>query len=349
MSVDFLIAGQGLAGSLLAFELIQRGCRVLVVDNGGTNASQVAAGLINPVTGMRLVKTPHIEQLLPAAAALYRQLAGEFGRTFYHEKKLIRIFKNPGEKATFAKRLADPAYLPYLEETDSPGLLDGLVPTPHGFAVQKQTGYLSTRPLLEHLKQFLVERNAYIQNALAYPDIEFSPQLKWRDVQCRHIIFCEGHLSAGNPWFSWLPLQPAGGEILTLDFHARLPDYIVNKGHWLIPITPHQAKVGATYTPSPQPGQNGRTVLLRSLTAMLALQPARIATSESGIRPCTLDKQPFIGRHPEKKSLIIFNGFGSKGSLMIPWYCQRLAEHLLHQQALPEDCDIDRYAAKFPG
>jgi len=62
MMIDFLIVGQGLAGSLLAWELIQRGCSVLVVDKGEENASQVAAGLINPVTGIRFVKSgsvPH--------------------------------------------------------------------------------------------------------------------------------------------------------------------------------------------------------------------------------------------------------------------------------------------------
>jgi len=53
--VDFLIVGQGLAGSLMAWELMQRGKTVLIVDNGLENASRVAAGLINPVTGMRFV------------------------------------------------------------------------------------------------------------------------------------------------------------------------------------------------------------------------------------------------------------------------------------------------------
>ncbi|HBA65740.1 MAG TPA: FAD-dependent oxidoreductase, partial [Methylococcaceae bacterium] len=57
MDIDFLIVGQGLAGSLLAFELIQRNAQVMVVDDGRENASEVAAGLINPVTGIRLVKS----------------------------------------------------------------------------------------------------------------------------------------------------------------------------------------------------------------------------------------------------------------------------------------------------
>jgi glycine/D-amino acid oxidase-like deaminating enzyme len=58
--VDYLIIGQGLAGSLLSWELLQHGCSIHLIDNQQENASQIAAGLINPVTGMRLVKNNHI-------------------------------------------------------------------------------------------------------------------------------------------------------------------------------------------------------------------------------------------------------------------------------------------------
>ena len=57
MDIDYLIIGQGLAGSLLAWELINRNCKVVIIDNGQENASQVAAGLINPIAGQRFVKS----------------------------------------------------------------------------------------------------------------------------------------------------------------------------------------------------------------------------------------------------------------------------------------------------
>jgi glycine/D-amino acid oxidase-like deaminating enzyme len=53
--IDFLIIGQGLAGSILAYELIARGQRIMVIDNDHLgSASKVAAGIINPITGHRL-------------------------------------------------------------------------------------------------------------------------------------------------------------------------------------------------------------------------------------------------------------------------------------------------------
>ena len=52
--IDFLIVGQGLAGTLLAAELEGRGQSIQVVDNNYPRAaSKVAAGIMNPVTGRR--------------------------------------------------------------------------------------------------------------------------------------------------------------------------------------------------------------------------------------------------------------------------------------------------------
>ena len=68
-----------------------------------------------------------------------------------------------------------------------------------------------------------------------------------------------------------------------------------------------------------------------------------INNHQAGIRPTTLDKHPFIGNHPTHPELIIFNGFGAKGSLQIPWYSKCLADNLLNNDPIPQSCNILRY------
>ena len=52
-TVDFIVVGQGIAGTLLAFDLIEARKSVAIIDvNLKASATRVAAGLINPV-GMR--------------------------------------------------------------------------------------------------------------------------------------------------------------------------------------------------------------------------------------------------------------------------------------------------------
>lgn len=345
MKVDVLIIGQGLAGSLLAWELLKRDCRIMIIDNGEENASQVAAGLINPVTGIRLVKAPEIDTLLPIATRLYAELAEYFQQTFYIEKPMLRILRNANEANYAANRLADPAYREYIAEAYSTDTR----PSPFGCMQQNHTGYLLTQSLLSCLKAFFISKNCYRVTNVNYSEIELGSSPRWQDISTQHIVFCEGHRATDNPWFSWLPFRPVKGEILTLSHQATLPDNILNNGHWLIPTTDQQLRVGATFDRGNLnilTTEAGKNELLDTMQTLMPGFSAEIIAHKANIRPCTADRKPFIGRHPHNPQLLIFNGFGAKGSLQIPWYSRQFVQYVLNGNHLPTDCDIKRYAEK---
>ncbi len=352
MLIDYLIVGQGLAGSLLAWELIQRGCKVVIIDNGKENASQIAAGLINPVTGMRFVKSIDVDTLLPAAKQCYSQLANFFQQPFYIEKPMLRLFRSATELTHCLRRLDNADYQDYLSAITPPDQPIKNIASPFGYLQQKQTGYLLTRLLLSCLKDFFVAKECYRLAAVNYQDIRLLPSLRWQDVIPKQIIFCEGHHATQNPWFSWLPFQPVKGEILTLAHQSQLPDKILNFGDWLIPLNNHHIRIGATFDRenlNTLPTELGKNELLNALKPISAsLTQATLINHQANIRPCTLDKQPFIGHHPQHPQLAIFNGFGAKGSLQIPWYSQRFVDALLNNTPLPSS--IQRhYATHFTG
>ena len=64
--IDYLIVGQGLAGSALAWELMQRGRSVVVYDERVRNrASAFAAGIFNPITGKYMTKAWLADTIFP--------------------------------------------------------------------------------------------------------------------------------------------------------------------------------------------------------------------------------------------------------------------------------------------
>jgi len=64
---DYIIIGQGIAGTVLSHELLKAGKKVLVVDNGfTTSSSMMAAGMWNPILFRKLKKSWKAEELLPA-------------------------------------------------------------------------------------------------------------------------------------------------------------------------------------------------------------------------------------------------------------------------------------------
>jgi glycine/D-amino acid oxidase-like deaminating enzyme len=126
----------------------------------------------------------------------------------------------------------------------------------------------------------------------------------------------------------------------------------MNFGDWLIPLDSRHIRVGATFDREnldTKPTEFGKNALLNALkTIPVDLTQAILINHQAQIRPCTLDKQPFLGHHPHHPQLAIFNGFGAKGSLQIPWFCRQFADALLTNT--PPISNIERhYATHFPG
>ena len=337
---DVLIVGAGLAGSLLAWRLQQAGCKAIVVsDPSIASASRAAAGLINPVTGQRLVLQENIEALLASAHALYHRLEEAFEITLLHKCGMLRVLRNDKERSAWQKRRQDPAYQPYIA-TELSSYQE------HDAFMQYHTGFLDTNLLLNHLHAYFRESEQLIESAVDYNDIIIDAAgVRLHDLQAERIIFCEGWRGQHNPWFSHLPFQPAKGEILTMRGHA--PEHIVNRGKWLLPIGNNCFKLGATYDwkrLDELVTDQAEEELLNALPSLVAdIEEMEVTDHVAGVRPGTVDKQPFLGMHPEQPNIGIFNGFGSKGSLLIPWHTERFATHLLEQEALPAEADIGRY------
>jgi glycine/D-amino acid oxidase-like deaminating enzyme len=347
--VDFLIAGQGLAGSLLAWELLRGGARVLVVDAADPSAaSRIAAGLINPVTGRRLVLTPASGGQLSAGLRSYARLEHALGERLYRPLPLLRLFRRPAERAQWQRRLGEPGYRDYLEPLGCaapPGLR-----APYGVGVQRHTGQLDIPTLLGRMRAWLQARDAWRRGRIHPAAVEFGPSaVRWGEVSAGRLIFCQGWEARQHPWFSRLPWQPVKGEILDLRLRApALEPWILNAGHWLLPRGDGRFRLGASYDrerPDTQPSASARQRLLEALGQLLDPLPRfSVEGHRAGVRPATGDKQPFLGLHPLQPRLGICNGFGSKGSLTIPFYAERLAAHLLSGVPLPPEADIRRYA-----
>ena len=353
-NVDFIIVGQGLAGSLLGWRLLQQGCSVLIVDPClEQTASRTAAGLINPITGKRLVKTQHLEEYLPAATLLYGELTTFFSEQFWHDMEQVRLFQSKDECEQWQKRQADPDYKPYLADQFSANSKAYLSNKSSGGFEQKQCGYLDTVLLLDTLREYFQDNGCFIKQHLNIDELTIvESSVQWKNYDAKKVIFCDGFNLQNNHWFSWLPLQPAQGEIFTLQTKKLLPKEIVQFGKWLLPLKNGQFRLGSTWQREPldeQPTEQSSLELMQALKQQFPqLSDALLIEKKVGVRPGTRDKMPFLGSHPYYPNLSVFNGFGSKGALMIPWYSDRFCQYLINEQVLPDFADIKRYMNDCP-
>jgi hypothetical protein len=91
----------------------ESGKSFMVINDPNTqSASSVASGVINPVTGRRIVQTWMIDQLLPNAIAAYKELGKHLNEILIREAPVVLLHPSLQMKESFEYRLAhDNIYL----------------------------------------------------------------------------------------------------------------------------------------------------------------------------------------------------------------------------------------------
>lgn len=343
MKTDFLIVGQGLAGSLLAWHLLEAGRRVLVVDRDEENtSSKVAAGLVTPLAGSRFHLPPGLGERLDYARGFYWRLEEAHGLTLFHHRRIARLFRDEREASLWSERIGQepPGYARFHAPLD----IDmARFHAPHGGFEMKEGGWLDVPAFLELTRQHLLERASYAIGRVDSAEVSVSHDaVRWKNIEAETVVFCEGWRSGRNRFFDWIPMRPTGGDILDLE----IPDLadegrIVNKGGWLLPLGGGRFRAGSTYRHGSADNEDEakRTEVLAKITSITPM-PATVTGHRNALRPTIRRSQVFMGTHPSLERVAFFNGLGSKGVLNGPWHAARLAEHLVSGRALPEEADL---------
>jgi glycine/D-amino acid oxidase-like deaminating enzyme len=312
------------------------------------NASEVAAGVINPVTGRWMIKTWNFDTLQPQAEATYRELEQQFGVELYHPIPLIRYCQHSIDAKRMGKRMRNPRYANVLGDFISAGEGPDAILDTHGSFHINQAAYVDLPLLLKTLRHYFAEIGVFRDETFIHADLKKEPpHWVYRGLQADHVIFCEGVGMRENPWFNCLPLTPAKGETLTLKCPTlELPRAIYHHRKWVLPYGDHRFRVGATFDshdPSPEPTEAGAKELLEAARSFIAPKhELSIQQHYAGLRPCTKDFRPFIGDHPTEAGLHIFNGLGSKGASLAPELIRQFLGYLLEDGALDPEIDIAR-------
>ncbi len=344
---DYIIVGQGLAGTTLAWQLLRREQRVLVVDRPSANsASRMAAGLVTPVTGKRLAKSWRWDELYPFARAFYREIEATTGATFFHAKPAIRILADAAEREEYLRRRE--------------GVLQGLVQPlrealPAGFHAPQGAFELATAARLD-VPGYLDASQArfravgsYYSGSLDWQcDVEFSAdgvRLPRYGFQAQRLVLCCGFAGDRDPWFSGIRFNAAKGELLTIRIPGFHHDRVTHHGVWLAPLQAETYLLGATY--SWEPFTEGTTLTgrceLESRLRKFLQRPYTVVDHRAAIRPVIDAGFPALGRHPAIPQLAYFNGLGSKGSLLAPYFAAQLADLLGTGQEPEPKVDVRRF------
>ncbi|MGQ7870989.1 NAD(P)/FAD-dependent oxidoreductase [Sunxiuqinia sp. sy24] len=349
MNVNYLIVGQGLAGSLLVHELEKAGKLCLVVDDPlQAKASDVAAGVINPVVFRRLTKSWLIDDLFFRLLKTYAELEELFGIQFYYPLQIKKVLGEDETDFWQKKGLKNELqnYISFKPDEQP----HEFIQSDFGMGTVTQSGRVDLKLLIESMQAHLIQKQMirfekFDFNALTLTD----QQVNYKDIRADKIIFCEGHAASANPFFTQIHFRHTKGEVLRIKPEKYNADFILNKAIFLMPEGQQYYRLGATYSwddLSLSSTAKAREELQDKL-AKIFTDTYQLIDQQTGIRPTTHDRRPVMGLHPEYPAIGILNGLGSKGAMLGPYFARQLSDFLCGKlgQIHPE-VSISRYFPK---
>lgn len=347
--VDLLIVGQGIAGINLSFIAKKRALSCVHIHKKSIGEStKVAAGLINPITGRRFVKSWNIDTIFPYAVKHYRELEKEFKITCLDEINILRTFKSVSEENEWLAKSADPFLADFL--------LEKLVFDKEAFAqklnLTELMGELNRclRVRLSDIQTFYLEQleneDELIDEWFDMSQAEMKEDyVLYKNYKAKYIVFAEGWRSIYNELWNDLPFAPSKGELFVVHAPELKLDSAFKNSMFVTPLGNDLYWVGATYewqNYNPDRSEKMKDKLLKHLSNSI-LTPYEIKAHLTGIRPSTKDRKPIIGVHHTHKNLLLFNGMGTKGSSLSPYYAEKLLDHILSNEEIPYEVSVSRY------
>jgi len=350
MKVDHIIVGQGLAGSCLALQMLKRGKKILVFDEPKkNNASTVAAGLYNPITGKRMTKSWCANLIFPYLSQFYKDAEESLNQKFFYPMPIYRPFVSIEEQNEWMALSETAGIKEFIERIFTTNEFD-YANDPFGGVLTRQSGYVDVNLFMGSVRNLLERSNSYLEKKFEATELNFSSgHVKYESIETSSVVFCDGLGANKNPYFHWLPIRPLKGETLSILIEEK-PEVIFNRGVYLVPNkSDNSYTVGATYQPNDmveEISEKAKKELEDKLGGLI--RPSyKIHHQNWGIRPTTPDRKPLLGAHPEQKNVLIFNGLGTKGVSLSPYFSHVLCDWMEGKTEIGNEVNIERFKALY--
>jgi len=346
MTYDYLIIGQGICGTFLSYYLRKAGSTVLVIDEPQPfSASKVASGVINPVTGRRVVTVWMADELMDFCREAYQEIGVLLNEEVIKNLNILSFPPSQQMTDTYRQRseeqhsyinmnVIDQDYSDWFSYIFQP--------------VEITPSYLvNIHPLIAGWRKLLRGKSALLEENFDESRLMFeNEQVLYKDIKAGKVIYCNGTAAYGSAYWKNLPSVYNKGEAVIADIPGLPEDKIYKFGATtLVPWYDGLWWVGSSYDnefADALPTDAFKKQKERELGFILR-KPFRIIDHVASVRPATIERRPFVGFHPVHPSIGILNGMGTKGCSLAPYFAQQFSAHLTRGEALSPEADVKRF------
>ncbi|HMU07051.1 MAG TPA: FAD-dependent oxidoreductase [Kaistella sp.] len=339
-NVDYIIVGGGYAGLFFAHQLIMNNKSFVIFSEGRKSASQVSAGIINPVVLKKFTTFWLAEEQIDLLKKTLSEIENYTGQNYLIQENIHRIFHDEKEKELWLKK-AEHQDLKlflnkYFKDLDT-------VKNMFQSGVVNESARLNVADFFSDFNEYLTENNLLIQGRFHYSELQLN---SYKEFQFNKIVFCDGMGVKENPFFSEIPVVPNKGHHLKVKLSRPLPfQFTVKKKHFLFPLKNNSYYYGGTYDRDELHHKIDDSAKEQLINALCEFYPHdfEVEEIEFGFRPTVKDRRPIIGRHPKHENFYVFNGLGARGILNGCYFSRELYEHIENGKPLHAEVDLKRF------
>jgi len=341
---DFIIVGQGIAGTILSFNLLKLNKSFLVVDSikySDLTSSKIALGVYNPLVLKWITKSWNVDNQINELFHFCDIFENFFDKKIHYKKNIHRLLRtsyeiNNWKTKSDLKKLKK--YMSY--ELKSFSFSKEL------FGVVLNSGWVNVSLMLDLFLSFLKSKGYFLNQKFDYNNIIFKNDvIYYQDIKCKHIVFCEGCSVSENPFFNNVKIIPTKGETLKIYSPKLKLQNIFHTGVLTIPLGDDIYHIGSTFDRddlSFKKTEHAKTMLIDKLPFLKNIEYQIIEHNVSH-RPSTIDRRPVLGSHKNYKNLFVFNGLGSRGMLHAPYLSKQLIDFILEEGLIDSEISINRF------
>ena len=293
-----------------------------------------------------------VDELFPVMVETHQELDEQLGiQSLHHDFPILKPISSKDEVTEWKQVIEEGRLFPYvdsIEETVPSGPLNNDI---FASVTIKKSGFVRIEKLLLAYREYLKESSKLIEEGFDHSSVELHQNgVGYESIKADRIIFSEGRFISENPYFSWVPFKPTKGQILTVRANSSLtPDRIYNQQFLLFPTEEKDIfKLGATYEWDKLdeiPTAASTQELLAKAKKALSVQ-FEVLEEKAAIRPTVIDRRPVIGVHPEHENLFLFNGMGTKGVMIAPYFAKQLVSMIYDNGELDKEANLNRFLRK---
>ena len=345
MKVDYLIVGFGLAGMAFATELEKANKSFIVIDDNPDRSSRVVGGMFNPTVLKRFTPAWKAHEMWQLALPLYKKLEKKFQKKYIYPFEIRRILQSVEEQNNWVVASDRTVMSEYMNSEITHEKIKG-IKAEFGFGKLKNTGRIDGEQLLNDYKIFLEKKGLFLHQTFNYEKLIIeTDSIHYQNIESKQVVFSEGAYLHKNPFFNYLPMNEAKGELLVIEVPDLHVDYAIKSSVFMIPFGNNIFIVGATYNwedKSFKSTEKARIEIETKLKRFLKL-PYKIIDYKVGIRPTIKDRRPLIGKHPKYPNLAVLNGLGTRGVIIAPAIAKELFNHIEYDKPIMSEMNINRF------